>query len=148
MNLLLGKYEHTIDDKSRLTIPSKIRSKIGNEVFISKGFDGCLEVRSIEEFEKWTKLVSEFKTINDKARFFSREIFSNTVEVEVDGSGRIKIPANLMQLAGLEKDVFIIGAGDKLEIWNREQFDKYVKDQPQTFEEIANQLSNGEHNGK
>jgi len=126
MDLLLGTYEHTLDDKTRLIIPAKVRLKMGGLVYLSKGFDGCLELRSIEAFEKWTDKVADFKTTNDKARFFSRDFFSNTIEAEVDTAGRIKIPAHLMKAAHLEKEVVIIGTGDKLEIWSKDRYDNYL----------------------
>ncbi|AUF83472.1 transcriptional regulator MraZ [Mesoplasma syrphidae] len=138
--MLLGTYEHNLDDKLRLTIPSKLRNKLGNTVYVSKGFEGSLELRSIEEFTIWSQQVLSYPNMNSEARMLSRTIFANSAEVEIDSSGRIKIPANLLQLANISKDVYILGLGTKAEIWDRTEFDSYENENANKMEAIADNL--------
>ncbi|ATG97488.1 division/cell wall cluster transcriptional repressor MraZ [Mesoplasma lactucae] len=140
MELLIGKYAHLIDDKSRLTIPSKIRNKLSNVVYVSKGFEGCLEVRTPEAFSAYTNQIQQFSQTNPGARMVTREIFANTEEVEIDNAGRIRLSAEQLKNAGISKEVYIIGVIDHLEIWDRDKFDNYEAENEPKFEEVASQL--------
>ncbi|MCL8211267.1 Transcriptional regulator MraZ [Mesoplasma sp. JKS002658] len=140
MELLIGKYAHTIDDKSRLTIPSKIRNKMGESVYISKGFEGCLEVRTPEEFSKYTQNILNYKNTDPRSRMLSRQIFANSELMEIDKAGRIRISAEQIKIAGLNKDVYVIGVVDHWEIWDREKYDQYEKNTDANFETAAAEL--------
>ncbi|WP_031543098.1 division/cell wall cluster transcriptional repressor MraZ [Mesoplasma photuris] len=139
--MLLGKYEHSLDDKLRLTIPAKLRTKLGNIVYVSKGFEGSLELRSSVEFEKWANSIMSFSNMNSESRMLTREIMANSVEAEIDSSGRIKIPGNLLNTANIDKDVYILGLGSKAEIWDRTKYDNYQNINSEKMEEIADNLS-------
>lgn len=140
--MFLGKFEHNLDDKLRLTIPSKFRNKIGQTVYVSKGFDGCLEIRTQEEFQKWYQEISSRSTANSNVRLLAREILSNSSDIELDSSGRIKIPNNLLELVGIKKQVLLLGLGDRLEIWKPENYSKYQFEKGSQLEQVADQLGN------
>jgi MraZ protein len=138
--LFLGTFEHNLDDKLRLTIPSKFRNKVGQTIFVSKGFDGCLELRTLEAFERWNSEISNHSTTSANARLITREILANTSDVDVDNSGRIKIPANLLTIAGIKKTVLILGLGDRMEIWDSEKYHQYHNENNENFEAVAEKL--------
>ena len=139
-SMFLGTFEHNMDDKMRLTIPSKFRNKVGQTIYVSKGFDGCLEVRTQEDFDKWSAEISNYSTTNANARLISREVFANTSDVDVDNSGRIKLPANLLALAGITKAVLILGLGDRMELWDPNKYSEYHSNNGSHFEEVAENL--------
>ena len=118
--MLIGEYEHSLDAKGRLIMPSKLRQDIGEKFIITKGLDGCLFVVSQNE---WNNFETKLKTLplSDKnARNFVRFFLSGATECEIDKQGRFLIPANLRESAKLEKDAMIVGVGTRLEIWNKE----------------------------
>ena len=118
--MLIGEYEHSLDAKGRLIMPSKLRIDIGESFIITKGLDGCLFVFSQNE---WNNFETKLKTLplSDKnARNFVRFFLSGATECEIDKQGRFLIPANLRESAKLEKDAMIVGVGTRLEIWNKE----------------------------
>ena len=120
--MLIGEYQHTIDAKGRVNFPAKLREDLGEKFIVARGMDGCLAVYS---FAEWTRLEESFMGHRDsKTRFIQRFIFSSAAEVEPDKQGRIVIPANLRSYAGLQKDVVIIGASVRAEIWSRENWEK------------------------
>ena len=123
--MFFGEYEHNIDDKGRLIIPSKFREALGKDFVITKGLDCCLFVFSTEE---WEIFVNKLRTlpISDKdARDFTRFFFSGASECALVKQGRISIPATLRKHAELEKETKIIGVSNRLEIWNTENWDNY-----------------------
>ncbi|AHI54009.1 cell division protein MraZ [Spiroplasma sabaudiense Ar-1343] len=138
--MLLGTFEHNLDEKSRLTIPSKLRNQLGDTIYISKGFEGCLEVRSQNEFEIWYKEISQHSSTNSNARLLARQIFSNSSEIDFDSAGRIKIPTNLLSLGDIKKSVLILGIGDKIEIWDIEKYRDYSNQHLTDLESVANEL--------
>ncbi|MDK2798866.1 MAG: transcriptional regulator MraZ [Clostridiales bacterium] len=135
--MFIGEYQHNIDAKGRLIIPSKFREDLGEKFIVTKGLDNCLFVYSLEE---WANLESKLKTLpltNKDARAFVRFFFSGATECEVDKQGRILIPANLREHAGLVKDVSVIGVSTRVEIWDRERWNKYNSDDNISADEIA-----------
>ena len=117
--MLIGEYEHSLDLKGRLIMPSKLRLEIGERFILTKGLDGCLFAFSKEE---WSNFETKLKTLplSDKnARNFVRFFLSGATECEIDKQGRFLIPNNLREAADLEKEVVIIGVGTRLEIWNK-----------------------------
>lgn len=122
--MFMGEYNHTLDAKSRLIIPSKFREALGEEFVISKGMDGCLFVYAKEEWEAFEEKLSTLPTTTNKdARKFARFFLSGADNVEVDKQGRILIPSHLKEFAGLEKDVVLAGVGKRIEIWSKEKWD-------------------------
>ena len=115
--MFLGTYYHNLDAKNRLTIPSKILANItDSKLIISKGFDGCLELRTLHEFEKFTNNLLALSQNKLNTRTILRQLLANASEVEIDSAKRILIPSNLLQEAKLEKEAVIIGIGNKCEI--------------------------------
>ena len=120
--MFIGEYSHTIDAKGRLIVPSKFREQLGDEFVVTKGLDGCLFVYSNDE---WARIEEKFRDIpltSKDARKFLRFFFAGADDCEVDKQGRILIPANLREYAGLEKEVVSVGAFTRVEIWDKQRW--------------------------
>lgn len=138
--MFIGEYQHTIDVKGRMIMPSKFREGLGDNFVVTKGLDNCLFVYSREE---WKNLEYKLKTLpltNKNARAFVRFFFSGATECEVDKQGRILVPANLREHASIEKDVVIIGVSTRLEIWSKESWEHYNSDDNISADEIAQNM--------
>ncbi len=138
--MLMGEFHHNIDEKNRLVIPSKFRSEIGEVFIVTRGLDGCLFVYSTIE---WNKITEKLKTLpftQANARKFTRFLLSGAIETELDKSGRVQITSPLIEYAGITKECVIIGANDRIEIWSKEAWDKFMTDNSEEFSNIAENL--------
>ncbi|QVK01662.1 division/cell wall cluster transcriptional repressor MraZ [Mycoplasma mycoides subsp. capri] len=123
--MLFGTYEHCIDAKQRLTLPAKLRNKLSNPIYLTKGYDADLEIWSKDDFLLQIKEILNQQNDQKDIRNIERIIWSNTVEIDIDNLGRIKIPYNLIQNLNIEKDVFILGLGNRLEIWSKNKYNQH-----------------------
>jgi MraZ protein len=114
--MFLGKFNHSLDNKNRLSLPSKFVCKLPKQICISKGFDGCLEIRTPAEFQKRLNILTEKdenkKTNRDLLRIFT----NNTIEVNIDKANRILISSELLKEASIIKDVVVCGSANRIEI--------------------------------
>lgn len=122
--MFMGRYNHTIDPKGRLSIPSKYRETLGEEFVVSKGMDGCLFVYANEDWKAFEEKLASLPLINTEARAFARFFLSGAQYVTLDKQGRILMPQDLREFAGLEKDVVLAGMGGRIEIWSLENWEK------------------------
>ena len=120
--MFMGEYNHTVDAKGRLIVPSKFREQLGDEFVVTKGLDGCLFVYPNEE---WHNIEEKFRNVpltTKDARKFSRFFFAGAATCEVDKQGRILIPPVLREFADLQKDVVSVGVLNRIEIWSKDRF--------------------------
>lgn len=139
--MFYGEYQHTIDPKGRVIVPSRFRENLGEKFILTKGLDGCLFAYSPEE---WTSLETKLRALpfTDKdVRAFIRFFFAGATECEVDKQGRILVPANLREYAKLDKDIVIIGVSTRVEIWDKEIWDKYNSDDNVSADEMEKKMS-------
>ena len=122
--MLIGEYEHSLDLKGRLIMPSKLRTDIGERFILTKGLDGCLFAFSTEEWSNFETKLKALPLSDKNARNFVRFFLSGATECEIDKQGRFLIPNNLREAANLEKEVIIIGVGTRLEIWDKDTWMK------------------------
>ena len=139
--MLIGEYEHSLDVKGRLIMPAKLRADIGEKFIISKGLDGCLFVFSQEEWSNFEAKLKELPLTNKNARDFVRFFLSGATDCELDKQGRFLIVNNLRAYAEIEKEVIIIGVGTRLEIWNKEKWDKYNSSENLSADQIAENMT-------
>ncbi|MFU0826651.1 MAG: division/cell wall cluster transcriptional repressor MraZ [Lachnoclostridium sp.] len=120
--MFMGEYNHTIDDKGRIIIPSKFREALGDEFVVTLGLDGCLFVYPNDE---WLNFVAQLKNLpgSKEARKMQRYFMAGAATCEVDKQGRILIPSKLREHAGLEKEVVFVGVLSKIEIWSKERWE-------------------------
>jgi MraZ protein len=121
--MFMGEYNHTIDTKGRVIVPSKFRETLGDEFVVTKGLDGCLFVYDNQEWTAFEEKLKALPITNKDARAFVRFFLAGAAGVEVDKQGRILLPASLREFAALEKDVVLIGVGSRIEIWSRERWE-------------------------
>ena len=141
--MFMGQYQHSLDPKGRVIIPSKFREQLGESFVLTKGLDHCLFVYPKDE---WNVLEQKLKSLpftQKDARAFIRFFFSGAVETEMDKQGRILIPPQLREHARIEKDLMIIGVSNRVEIWSLEEWESYSKEASETYEEIAEKLDLG-----
>ncbi len=136
--MFMGEYNHTIDAKSRIIVPSRLREELGDRFVVTLGLEGCLFVYPYDE---WNHFVEELRKLpgTQEARQLQRYFMAGAADCEADKQGRILIPAKLREYAALEKDVVFIGMMNKVEIWSRERWEKN-----HTFEgmdEIADRMA-------
>ena len=139
--MLIGEFEHSLDAKGRLIMPAKLRESIGEKFVVTKGLDGCLFAFSLTE---WTIFEEKLKTLplsNKNSREFTRFFLSGAIECEIDKQGRFLIPSNLRDVAGLQKEVVIIGVGTRIEIWNLEKWRAYNSSDNMSVEDIAENMT-------
>ncbi|MEG2174662.1 MAG: division/cell wall cluster transcriptional repressor MraZ [Oscillospiraceae bacterium] len=113
--MLIGEYSPVIDPKGRISFPAKLREELGATFIVTKGLDNCLSVYRLEE---WTVLVERLKQLPSKARTIQRFILGGAVELSPDKQGRILIPQNLRDWAGLNGSIVVVGVSDRAEIWD------------------------------
>ena len=144
--MLMGEFHHNIDEKSRLIIPSKFRSELGERFIITKGLDKCLFVYSEVEWNKIMQKVSSLQFTKKNVRAFERAFIGGASTIEFDKQGRINITSPLVHYADIMKECIIIGVNERLEIWSKESFDTYMKQNEDSLEEITeNIFDSGEY---
>ena len=119
---LKGNFSQTMDVKGRMSFPQKLRDEIGDRFIVTKGIDGCLFVYSLENFEAICEKLRAIPMIRGRA--IQRNIMSWAIEVEADKQGRILIPQNLREQAGLSKEIIVSGVFDRCEIWDKRRFEE------------------------
>ncbi|MGL5634978.1 MAG: division/cell wall cluster transcriptional repressor MraZ [Sarcina sp.] len=137
--MFIGEYNHNLDSKNRIIIPSKFRENLGNKFFITKGLDGCLYVYPTNEWEELKKKLNTLPISNKEARAFVRFFFSGAAEIELDKQGRGGIPTNLREYANIEKEVISIGVLSRVELWSKEKWEEYNSENID-FSEIAERM--------
>ena len=121
--MFMGEYNHTIDAKGRLIIPSKFRDSLGDEFVVTKGLDGCLFVYDNKEWSAFEEKLKSLPLTNKDARQFVRFFLAGATLAEVDKQGRILVPANLREFASLEKEVVLVGVASRVEIWSKARWE-------------------------
>jgi MraZ protein len=142
--MFYGEYQHSIDRKGRLILPSKLREvckeRYAERFFVTRGLDHCLFLFTEDE---WKTQEGKFKNLSftrAEARKFNRLFFSGAAEVACDGQGRILVPPYLKDYAGIKVNVTIVGVANRIEIWSRERWDEFFKGSKDSFEEIAEKI--------
>ena len=140
--MLLGEYEHTLDDKNRITLPAKFRAAFAAGVVVTRGMDGCLYAYRLED---WDKLVDSrlagLDPLSQEGRRMHRFFFSGAAEAELDKQGRVMIPAALIEHAGLGRNVVVAGVRDHLELWDGAAWRKEMKEVEGSAEDVAERLA-------
>ena len=139
--MLLGEYNHSVDAKGRVSVPSKLRMDLGESFIVTKGLDNCLFAYSKTEWATFEAKLKALPLTNTNARNFVRFFFSGATECEIDKQGRINIPQNLREYASVTKDVTIVGVGTRVEIWDREKWANFTSEENMDVDEIASQMS-------
>ena len=134
-----GEFDHTVDSKGRLILPSKLRDSLGEEFVVTRGVDGCLFVYDKTEWSRIEEIISNLSYTSDKERKARRFFLSKAEYVGVDKQGRFLIPSKLREYAALEKDVVIVGCGRNIEIWNKDRWDDINSDDD--IEEVMEYLN-------
>ena len=139
--LLTGTFYRSVDEKQRVSIPKRIRTVLEKPaspaLYVAPGLDGSLAIYTEEEFERLGQRLADASPTGRNVRDFSRLFYAKAQGVEMDGQGRIRVPAELAQMAKLEKDVVLVGVRDHLELWNRERWEAYTQQKQENYDEIA-----------
>lgn len=138
--MLIGEYQHAIDNKNRMIVPAKFREDLGEKFVLTKGLDGCLYAFTISEWLILEEKLKKLPLTNKDARAFVRFFFSGANEIEIDKQGRALIPQNLIEYAGINKDIVSIGVSGRVEIWSKNKWEDYNNSNI-NFEEIGEKMS-------
>lgn len=136
--MFMGEYNHSIDTKGRIIVPSKFRDELGDEFVVTLGLDGCLFVYPNNE---WEDFISQLKELpgSKEARQLQRYFMAGAAMCEMDKQGRILIPSKLREQAALEKDIVFVGVLNKVELWSKERWDS--NNNYENMDEIAEHMS-------
>ena len=140
--MLLGEYEHTLDDKNRLTLPARFRQAFAEGIVVTRGIDGCLHAYTRPDWD--TLVQGSLATLNPlskEGRRMQRFFFSGAAETELDKQGRVGLPAPLLQHAKLDRDVVVAGVHDHLEIWDRDAWRRELAEVEGSAEHVAERLA-------
>lgn len=137
--MFMGEFHHTLDEKGRIILPSKIRFELGENFIVTRGLDNCLYIYSEEG---WNSIISKYKELpNTKdARNFMRFFLSGATQNNTDKQGRLNISQSLIKYASLKKECIIIGVNDHLEIWSEENWNRFMEENEESFTDIADSL--------
>ncbi|MDP3795235.1 MAG: division/cell wall cluster transcriptional repressor MraZ [bacterium] len=138
--MLIGQYQHALDEKKRLAIPSKLRLEVGHKVVVTRGLDKCLFIYPMPIWERIAEKLGELPVGKSETRQFLRVLLSGATEVELDSLGRILIPEFLKTYAGLEKEAVIVGVYNRLEVWDEREWADYRVEAEKNQDAIAEKL--------
>ena len=141
VGMFIGEYQHNLDSKRRIIIPSKFREELHTTFILTRGLDGCLTIYSLEQWEKLFVEVNKLPTTKKDARQYVRMLTSTATECTLDNQGRIQIPSFLANPVNITKECVVIGANDHIEIWDKDTWDNYYAEASDNFEEVAENLT-------
>ena len=131
-----------------MVLPSRVKANLpvesGNNIVISRGFEKCLVLRPQSEFFRILNRLKKLNQFDSKSRNFQRKMLSGSTDLELDNNGRFLIPRSMLNYAGLDNQAMIIGMGDRLEIWNPQEYEKFLTNDPEDFARMAQDLFNDE----
>ena len=134
-----GMSNHSIDSKGRIVLPAKFREELGDTFYLARGFGNCcIQAMSTEQFNTICSRIMELPA--DKAMALQYTFSATAVEVTPNSQGRVIIPQNLREFAGIESDVLVIGMNTRVEIWSQPKFDEYMASQQNTIAEALSML--------
>jgi MraZ protein len=140
--MLLGEYEHTIDDKNRLTLPARFRRAFEDGIVVTRGLDGCLYAWTPVAWENYRDTtLSALHPLSQEGRRMHRHFFSGASETAPDKQGRVSIPPALLEHAKLGRDVVVAGVNDRLEIWDRAAWKRELAEVEGSAEDVAERLA-------
>ncbi|MEA1975922.1 MAG: division/cell wall cluster transcriptional repressor MraZ [Bacillota bacterium] len=139
--MFIGEYTHKIDARGRINIPSKLRENIDNKFYLTKGLDNCLFLFPEDEWKVFEEKLKILPLTNRNARAFVRMFFAGATECIVDKQGRINISNNLIKHSQIDKEVMIIGVGQRIELWSKENWEKYNEPDNISYDEIAEKMA-------
>lgn len=139
--MFIGEYIYSMDNKGRINIPAKFRERLGETFFITKGLDNCLFVFPEVEWRSFEDKLKQLPLTNRNARTFVRMFFSGATECSLDKQGRVTIAQNLREFADFEKELAIIGVSSRIEIWSKNNWDKYNDSANISYDDIAEQMA-------
>lgn len=142
--MFIGEYSYSLDDKGRVVLPSVFRSSLKGNIFVVKGFEGCLRVYDEDEWREQQKRFSQLDDFDSQARKLKRLIFSGMNEVSPDRQGRIKISSALLSFAGIDKEVVIVGVESFIEIWAKERWDSFIDECGDQIDVLAGEVRSSE----
>ncbi|MDD2372924.1 MAG: division/cell wall cluster transcriptional repressor MraZ [Syntrophomonadaceae bacterium] len=138
--MFLGEYQHSLDSKGRITVPSRLREQLGEKFVATKGLDNCIFLYPMEEWRTIEEKLKSLPFTRADVRSFARFFFSGASEMEIDRQGRTLMPINLREYASIDKDLIIIGVGSRIEIWSAANWGKYTLEAESSYEEIAESM--------
>jgi MraZ protein len=140
--MLLGEHEHALDEKNRLTLPSKLRGAFGDGVVVTRGLDGCLLAWPVDAWGEMAERLKGVDQFSADGRKIRRHFFSGAAQGELDKQGRLVIPATLLDAAGITREVTVAGVSDHLEIWDRAAWRQQLHEVEGSAEDVAERLAN------
>lgn len=139
-SMFIGEYNHNLDDRGRLSIPSNFKEELGEKVVIAKGLESCLYVYTLSEWEQLVEKITSLSFTKKSNREFSRMFLSGAYTNEVDIKGRVNIDSKLIAYAKLNKECTIIGSGNRIEIWDKNIWTNYYNEHEGILEDISEEL--------
>ncbi len=139
--MFLGEFRHSLDKKGRVILPAKFREALRDGVIITRGLDNCLWIFPRAEWYQIEDRVRKLSVTKNNARRFTRFLLGGATEEELDRQGRVSLPNHLIEYAELTKDIVIIGVSNRLEVWSRENWEKYAKEAEESFVDVAEELT-------
>ncbi|MBR5341972.1 MAG: division/cell wall cluster transcriptional repressor MraZ [Erysipelotrichaceae bacterium] len=139
--MFIGEYQHNLDAKGRIIVPSKFRDELHTTFILTRGLDGCLTIYSLEQWDKLFEEINKLPTTKKSARQYIRMLTSTATECTLDNQGRIQIPSFLSKPVNIVKECVVIGANDHIEIWDKTTWDNYYLEASDNFEDVAENLS-------
>lgn len=139
--MFIGEYRHNLDAKGRVIIPAKFREQLSYNIILTRGLDGCISVYTQDQWMEIYKQLKKLPTTKRESRMYIHMLTSKAAEVEIDKQGRVLIPSSLISEAKIEKSCVIVGTADHFEIWAEERWDDYYETASESFEDIAESLT-------
>lgn len=141
--MFLGTYEPRLDEKGRLILPAKFRDELAEGLVITKGQEHCLCVWPLAEFGRITDQLGNAPVTSRVARDYQRVLFAGASDEQVDKQGRVTVPAPLRTYAGLRRDCVVIGANNRIEIWDADAWQRYLAEQEDAFASLSEEVPPG-----
>lgn len=138
--MLIGEYKHTLDDKKRISLPSKFRREVGKKIVVTRGLDGCLFMYPIKEWQEISRKIGELGMGQADRRGFNRFMLAGASEIEVDSVGRILIPEHLRSFAQINTKVVFAGVYNRVEVWNEDSWEEYKDKVVKGADDMAEKL--------
>lgn len=139
--MFIGEYQHNVDEKGRIAVPTKFRPDLSKGAVVTRGLDRCLFVYPMEQWKELAGKLASMPISQSKSRAFARLMLAGAMDVSLDKQGRMVLPEYLREYAGMKKKVVVAGLYDRLEIWEENAWNKYKTETEKDSNEIAEALS-------